>query len=795
MVAVVVPLLVLAASLSAAACSRRSLAKRVVPGVSTGSVSELTESALSIILVCHDTLGLLASDGVRQGRVGQCRPCMPYGAMAEGRGALRHARALVEQAGRAPHDTAYLAAGCTTLAFETARRASPEDLTIDVDFALFRLASRNDSVRSLGITRIDSLVDSLIAHDRPAAAERVMGDFAMGMWGRAQRMLERPTTLSLHEWERDAHALTAGAPALRRLPAIPRTSPRIGVSEAEWAARLFSSTAALTRDSRRRSAWHRLALAPWVVLGRWAALDSAAKSMLVIAPNDSTVLPARALAAYKRIGSPVHDQPAAMALFDSALRHMPRPDSLAFDTFDDVLTRDDDNWRYGFLPSDRVQLDKRGWAVLDPIWSTPVNEIRLAKRARVAEANYRYADIAPNGQMGSETDAGIILLRRGTPDSGWTTTRDGPFRRLARSWTGVRVSVEIEDAPDAWRVAYAGTLSANKVARWSSSKTSNCGIDASVLTLRSCVQLDGANWTGVPFYGVTDTIDVSITRFRAPGDSTDLLIGARLPLRRFRFRDGPGATRDDRITMTALLATSLGDVTYEQRDVRALPAERELAWTTQWTPRTGARNIMHRIEALEPTQPRAARGVLLYTSDKAVNFPLRGFGISDVLVASSIKPRGESVRRWSDVTIAPNAGVVAPGAGFAIGWEIYDLMPAPDGRVRWRTSIRREDGALLRRNTTREMMQGTTTAGDRLLAEEPDAPAVMYDRDASASAAMFEHIDFNMGNFPPGRHVVEVRIDDLVAKKSVSRSVSVRVLVPDAQRRAPLARTQRLPLR
>ena len=77
---------------------------------------------------------------------------------------------------------------------------------------------------------------------------------------------------------------------------------------------------------------------------------------------------------------------------------MPRADSLRYDTFDELLTARDDEWRYGFLPSDRERMDKRGWKVLDPLWSTPVNEVRLARRARVAEADYRYADVAGPGR-------------------------------------------------------------------------------------------------------------------------------------------------------------------------------------------------------------------------------------------------------------------------------------------------------------------------------------------------------------------------------------------------------------
>ena len=118
--------------LVAESCRRPSVAKRLVQGVPSGAFSELTENALSVLLVCHDSLGIRTTDGTYGGRAGRCRPCIPYGVLGEGRGALRHARALWDQAGRAPHDTGYLAAGCTTLAFETAHRVSPEAFTVDI---------------------------------------------------------------------------------------------------------------------------------------------------------------------------------------------------------------------------------------------------------------------------------------------------------------------------------------------------------------------------------------------------------------------------------------------------------------------------------------------------------------------------------------------------------------------------------------------------------------------------------------------------------------------------------------
>lgn len=776
----------------ATACSSRtSLVKRVVPGVPTGRLAELTEATLATLLVCNAPYGM----DVGNRTDGRCEPCMPLGATANGAIALRHARGLWTQMGRTPHDTAYQAAGCVTLAFEAALRELTDDPNVAMEFALFRMASRNDSVRALGLRMIDSALDARLLRNDNGAAERLLGTFARAVWERSQRMLERPPALETHAWERDAHRLREAAPALRRLPAIPRTSSRLGVSEAEWSARLFDMTATLTGDPARRSSWHRLALAPSVVLHRWGALDSAARALLVRAPNDSSVLPARALAAYKQIRNPVYDQPAVMSAFDVALRHMPRADSLQHDSFDEVLRQDDDDWRYGFLPSDRLKLDQRGWTVLDPIWSTAVNEVRLAKRARVAEANYRYADIAMTGQSGSEVKAGEMLVRRGPADSMWTTALMGGTRAVQRGWQEVVGTQAYVDQPDFWRATYSAPFTAQAVATWPYTEPYSCGSKRSVETLHDCVKSDRASWDGVPFWGTTDTIDVTAARFRARGDSSDLYIGARLPLRRFKYDNDFGADKTDRIAFTLFLTTGLGDIVYRREELRELPPHRVTSWTAQWAPRVRSGDLMHRVEALEPTRARAARGAVMHTSDAAVSIPLSGFGISDLLVAASGRAMRNPVTRWSDLTLQPNGGVIAPGAPFLLGWEIYDLTPAPDGRVRWSVSIRRENGEIVRRSDARALLRGARSAGDRVLADEPGAPAVRYDRDAPAASALFEHVTFNMGNFPPGRHVVEVRIEDLVAKRTVARSVTVRVLPNNAQPRAPLTAIPPRPLR
>lgn len=787
--------------LLAAAC-HHARPKLSVPAFSpwTGTPEALGEGELALTLACADSMGFDVSNTDSKFRGGRCEPCIPRGMQKDGRGAIDHARKLWALSGRAPHDTisVFLVPGCASLAFQLAKWANPGDTDIDVEFALFRTASSNDSIRALALRRMDTLVDSMVKAGNRSAAEHVLGRFALGMWERSERMLERPVagararprdivnTPGLSRVERDVHRLTEGAPALVALPAIPRTSDRYGVSEAEWAARLFDRSASLSDAAANRSAWHRLALAPWVVLQRWRSLDSAAAAMLVRAPNDSALLPARALAAYKQIVRPVFDAPAVMAMFDSAVVHMPRADSLRYDVFDDMLAASDDEWRYGFLPSDRERLDRRGWRVLDPLWSTPVNELRLARRARVAEADYRYADIATHGQSGSETVAGEMLLRRGPVDDAWTVvTLSGDRYRLRRGWRNFTATAVIDSAPDLWRAFYSGRLAPSVFAKWPVIEaTTGCRTDGlEMRTIFSCTKARRADWTDVPFWGVTDTIDVSAARFRAPGDSVDIYLGARLPLRQFSHRDTPIPDLKERITLSAWLATPLGEPIFHADEPRPLPKRSEVAWTSQWTARVSHGDVMHRVEALEPGKAIGARGAVVHTNNAQVSIALRGPGMSDVLIAANARPHRAGTLRWSDYEIQPNGAVVAPREMFSMLWETYGLMPAPDGHVRWRVSLHRETGVRKRDTDVRGMLQGVKTAGERVVASEPEVPAMMYTRDEPAADAIAETMRFGLGDVPPGLHVVEVRIEDLVAKRTMSRSVSIRVLDPRAQQR------------
>jgi len=763
--------------------------QRVVPGVSTGGFSELSASELSNIVVCHDTLGRPRDNArMKYAEVQRCTPCMPYGIEGSAERSIAHARRLWRESARAPYDTLDLGANCTRLAYRFARAERLGDDSLTVEIALMHLASAQDLMRATALATLDSLIGQRITTEHTAAAAHLVAQLATGIWDRAQRQLERPRELDVHALERDAHRLDRGAPVLRYLPSIPRASSELGASEGVWAARLFESAARLTSHHDERSRWLRLSLAPWVVMEDWSSLDSAATALLRFAPNDSAVLPARALSAYRRMKRPVLESPAVMALFDSALAHLPPGDSLRYDSFDGMLTAEDDHWRYGFLPDERIALDRRGWSVLDPLWSTPVNELRLARRARVAEADYRHADITQREEAGSETMPGQILVRRGSPSPRWSLFSTLETRQImVRSWPNIAAYAELNRSPDTdddevWRAFYGPLFSLKEASRYQPSE--RCTIrEEAFPSLHSCVTALRSEWDDVTFYGKTDAVDVTVARFRAPNDSADMYIGARVPLRAFKSRDDLSAQSSDRIDIGLWLTNEWGVPIVHESVRRELPAPNVLAWTHQWTARVGSLRMMHRVEAMEPTKPSGARGIARFTSDAQVVFPVRGFGMSDVLVAAQAKPARSGARRWRDLTIEPNGGTVAPRVRFAMVWEVYDLTPGADGRVRWRVRLKRERGAVVVRDDMKEVLAGTRKSGSRVVAAEDDAPDISYVRDAAPTAAILENIMFGLDDAMPGQHVVNVTIDDLVSGKSVTRGVSVRVLVPESQRR------------
>src|SRR5690606_25176620 len=103
--------------------------------------------------------------------------------------------------------------------------------------------------------------------------------------------------------------------------------------------------------------------------------------------------------------------------------------------------------------------------------------------------------------------------------------------------------------------------------------------------------------------------------------------------------------------------------------------------------------------------------------------------------------------------------------------------------VQWRVSLSREDGLPVIADDARDVIVGSAHAGAQIHAVEPDASLISFRRETAASDVVVDFLFFHLSDTRPGRHVIIVRIDDLVAGTSTTRSASIRILDERAQGR------------
>ncbi|MEP6781522.1 MAG: hypothetical protein ABJC26_16610 [Gemmatimonadaceae bacterium] len=729
-------------------------------------------------------------------------PCKIPGAEAVRGVAVAHARSLWALRGSAPYtkpEKDPTVAYCMWYAYEQAVHLSPQDQLIKVEYATVRLLATNMETRLEALRLMDEIVDSLLAAGETKTAVTAMSSTAKILWVTTQRMLERPAGLNWFSEEKYFHNLANDALPLRSLPPLPKPSDRLGVSEAAWIASLYARSARLTLSNPAlQASFVRNAIMPYVAMRDWKGVDSVAVSFHDLRAADSVTRIATALATYKRSTSSPTDQAISMRAFDQALLHMPRADSARYDSFDGLLGTADDEWRYEHLPSELRQLDLRGWSLLDPLWSTPVNEVRLAHRSRIVESNFLYGSDASFGQSGSETPAGIMLMERGSPDERWkivtrytsipeTMEQRATGASLVRGWPGYALAVRLGQlTPLFVSQLYESRLSMQFIARFVHDQRSfenyPCSRGVAVRTFALCAQWEAANWDDVPYQVGMDTIDVAVARFRAANSRADIYIGARIPLRRFPLAGKGKSSSADSITTAFWIATPLGDSLLHAEQKRARPVKDEIDYRMQYRAQLASVVIMHRVEAFDAKAIRSARGGALLTRDATTQLTSAGFGVSDILVAATATAAKRTPSSWRDFELVPNGASVSPRSTFALLWEIYDLKPDNNGRVRWRVTVRTEKGRRIFADV-RSTIEASSGAATQVVKNESDAPQMSFVRDAVAAPVIVDQMNYGLADLPPGRHVVQVQVDDLVSGNSVTRTVSVRVLDPKVQRR------------
>ncbi|MFY7923958.1 MAG: hypothetical protein ACOVSI_16250 [Gemmatimonas sp.] len=246
----------------------------------------------------------------------------------------------------------------------------------------------------------------------------------------------------------------------------------------------------------------------------------------------------------------------------------------------------------------------------------------------------------------------------------------------------------------------------------------------------------------------------------------------------------PGARVSDTIQWGLFSADTLGNLLARSTETRSLLRSSVREWFGQWTARVFSSSALHRVEALERGRPAGARGAMLFTSDSSVTIPLRGFGVSDMLIADEARLQTPIARRRTNFRFAPNAGVARPMPLCAVLWVIYALTTGPDVRMRWKIDIRREVGTQRSATDLRRTLTSTHTANAKVVADEPDASSLSSTREGPMANVVVETIAIPLpADACWGLHVVAITVTNLVSGKRDTRSTGGRLLQPEARLR------------
>jgi GWxTD domain-containing protein len=466
-----------------------------------------------------------------------------------------------------------------------------------------------------------------------------------------------------------------------------------------------------------------------VALDAWEELETAAMTRQRGAPSDPWTWMTAGLAYHRltRHGEAGRAFERALALFDererellTRLTRLIRPsDSLRLATMSDA---------------DRARTERDYWTLADPLTLTPENEHWLEFLSRVAYSELMFT-VEEFRQRGSDSPRGEVFIRYGPPQeilSGPPGTNGyyaiwwryaGGLEFYFPLYGSTRMVDEEKFAPQ--RRQYERRASAFE----------NLEIDRSLLPAR-----------------------VTVSRFRATDDSTDLFIAAEFPVVDLaagidlpvgELRMGLttfGGTSDATVRPSVPISLDLG--AGSSRD----PLRKS------WRHRFGGAEVGYRVEALQVESGRGARAVGAAASTAGTEFGLSDILLADTLIASAER----QPMRWSDLEVIPSVGEVRAGRDLALVWETYALAIDSTHSNAYRVDIglMRSDGTRIGRAVAR-VLGGTLGRGEGRGRE--NRVTVSFERRVPARPVTLDHLTLDLGNVAPGSYRLTITVTDLVA--------------------------------
>lgn len=645
-------------------------------------------------------------------------------------------------------------------ALRLAAQLAPDSGRYHLALARFSLESGLSTMRFASNGQFGSALDAAVRAGDKALEAQAADAVGMGIWRRYEPVAHRALVV-------DGQKIQLGAMAtMRRDRAFDyvtsfakKIEPPTGTGDYVQAVERFRQALAADPTSLRVARHVYMALAE---RERWEELRALAAERQQAFPLDAQAPLALGLALH-RLQRPRE----AQAAFDAGLALLDDEERDRLARFTRVLRPRAGNAPKGTVadsaaymklpPAQRRGLEAMYWLLADPLAITPENEARLEFLARVVFADLRWT-VDELGLRGADSDRGDVYVRYGPPD--YQVTIPGNSNNTAAAVDGGVTLV--------WSYKAGYTFFFDLPPGFGNARAAFADNDAWT-ALRDAVPV---SWGAAGTVRVVDSIPLRAVRFRAGGDSTDLLVVARVPLDSLAGGaavDGVLPARipvdvdfrifDQFVRVTGVDATQL--------QLRADSVRAPLA--RRWARRLGPGINVVRVEALQADSRRAARAMVRLLPEAAA-----GFGLSDLLLGERPATTVAPPARWRDVPMAPLADVLPRGTALGVVWELYE--PATRlgaNRYRVEVAVTRVTpggigGAVLR------VLDGVGRAVTREQRGR-DAVRISFDRTVPGAPLQVEALTLDLGEAPAGAYRLEVTVTDLVANRAATRTTGFTV--------------------
>jgi hypothetical protein len=252
-------------------------------------------------------------------------------------------------------------------------------------------------------------------------------------------------------------------------------------------------------------------------------------------------------------------------------------------------------------------------------------------------------------------------------------------------------------------------------------------------------------------------------RFRAGTDSVELFVATRSPLQQLREAAAVG---------TSIMATNWvygRTVPDAFRDSLPLTENGVLTWTR----RLRAGDYLWRAEVTAKGLLAAGRSTIPLTlrDDAATGFTLRGAGISDILLGTSLTDVS-GAESWRETNVTPLLGSLRGQRTVALVWETYDLASeAATSRYDVVVQVSRVRGRADRVVASVVGALASVAGIDR----NEDGVAIRYSRTTAAAPVLVEQLTIDLGATPPGEYVIVVQVRDAIGGSTLTRTTRITV--------------------